>query len=572
MSTENNVSESTPITQNNLNEQQNPTTIIRDSDGKIHRIFLELNSLTIQLLNKKSQPTRHNASIPLESVLCIRSNRIRLRCGMPKKLPEISADQPDLVNTCWNKNTIRHNVLYIYYAFRWNVFTWRLKEAALFFESVNDKKEWEKLLNDARNALYRPKHLLVFINPFGGKGKANGIWTNEVEPFFKLANITYELIKTERADHALETVKELDPVKWELLDGIVSVGGDGLFNEVLSSAIIRTQLQSGKNYNNEQVDMLTTPRVRFGIIGAGSANSIVSSVHGVNDCPTAAIHIAIGSKCNIDVCAVYEDGHLLRFSADAISYGWLGDVLHDSERYRCLGPIRYQYSALRTSIRHPTYFGRVSFALSQDHLPNASDDDDTGSGPSNPLKIPVCTDQCDLCSGKVPVDPRYPFHWQSDFTHVICCVIPCVSPFTPYGLAPYTGLNDGTMDLALIPKVSRFKNMQIMRKVAMYGARFIRSEYPDIKVFRVCRWKFTPKSLILNPSEGEQVKEDESGAWNLDGEILPQPPNKSLTFRLHPRLINYFGRDSEVDLNDPTYSRCCPCYQCESSKVSRLIG
>ena len=70
---------------------------------------------------------------------------------MPKKLPEIGADQPDLVNTCWNKTSFRHNVLYIYYAFRWNVFTWRLKEAALFFESVNDKKEWEKLLNDARN-------------------------------------------------------------------------------------------------------------------------------------------------------------------------------------------------------------------------------------------------------------------------------------------------------------------------------------------------------------------------------------------------------------------------------------
>uniref|UniRef100_A0A915NZ06 DAGKc domain-containing protein n=1 Tax=Meloidogyne floridensis TaxID=298350 RepID=A0A915NZ06_9BILA len=585
MSAENNVSESTPITQNNLNEQQNPSITIRDFDGKLHRIFLELNSLTIQLLNKKSQQTRFTATIPLESVLCIRSNRIRLRCGMPKKLPEIGADQPDLVNT----------------------------------------------------SLYRPKHLLVFINPFGGKGKANGIWTDEVEPFFKLANITYELIKTERADHALETVRELDPVKWELLDGIVSVGGDGLFNEVLSSAIIRTQLQAGKNYNNEQIDMLTTPRVRFGIIGAGSANSIVSSVHGINDCPTAAIHIAIGSRCNIDVCAVYEDGNLLRFSADAISYGWLGDVLHDSERYRCLGPIRYQYSALRTSIRHPTYFGRVSFALSQEHVPNALDDDDTGSGPSNPLKIPVCTDECDLCSGKVPVDPRYPFHWQSDFTHVICCVIPCVSPFTPYGLAPYTGLNDGTMDLALslfffifdfvlivfglkaqIPKVSRFKNMQIMRKVAMYGARFIRSEYPDVKVFRVCRWKFTPKSLVLNPGEGETVREDESvamygarfirseypdvkvfrvcrwkftpkslvlnpgegetvredesGAWNLDGEILPQPPNKSLTFRLHPRLINYFGRDSEVDLNDPSYSRCCPCFQCESSKVSRLIG
>lgn len=80
---------------------------------------------------------------------------------------------------------------------------------------------------------------------------------------------------------------------------------------------------------------------------------------------------------------------------------------------------------------------------------------------------------------KTSPDENFPFHWQTDFTHVICCVIPCVSPFTPYGLAPYTRISDGTMDLALsifflffekgsiflVPKVSRFTNMQIMRKV-----------------------------------------------------------------------------------------------------------
>lgn len=113
------------------------------------------------------------------------------------------------------------------------------------------------------------------------------------------------------------------------------------------------------------MDSLVTPRIRLGIIGAGSANSIVSSVHGVDDCPTAAIHIAIGervflfeiinafhtvgSKCHVDVCTVHEENHLLRISANAISYGWLGDVLHDSESYRCLGPIRYQYSGKRIS-------------------------------------------------------------------------------------------------------------------------------------------------------------------------------------------------------------------------------
>lgn len=68
-------------------------------------------------------------------------------------------------------------------------------------------------------------------------------------------------------------------------------------------------------------------------------------------------------------------------------------------------------------------------------------------------------------------EENYPFHWQTDFTHVICCVIPCVSPFTPYGLAPYAGVADGSMDLALVPKVSRFENLQIMRKVSMYGGK-----------------------------------------------------------------------------------------------------
>lgn len=136
----------------------------------------------------------------------------------------------------------------------------------------------------------------------------------------------------------------MDPQVWSSIDGIVSVGGDGLFNEVLCSSVIRTQAEHSKDITDIDIDSLATPRVRFGIIGAGSANSIVSTVHGTDDCSTAAIHIAIGSKCAVDVATVHEGRKLLKVSANAISYGWLGDVLRDSEHYRCLGPIRYQYS------------------------------------------------------------------------------------------------------------------------------------------------------------------------------------------------------------------------------------
>lgn len=58
--------------------------------------------------------------------------------------------------------------------------------------------------------------------------------------------------------------------------------------------MFRTQEEIGKDISDVNIDFLKTPRMRFGIIGAGSANSIVSSVHGTDDCPTAAIHIALG--------------------------------------------------------------------------------------------------------------------------------------------------------------------------------------------------------------------------------------------------------------------------------------
>ncbi|VDO64073.1 unnamed protein product [Heligmosomoides polygyrus] len=424
--------------------------------------------------------------------------------------------------------------LYFYFVYKKDKYRWRLKQIPVVFRNHAERDVWLNVISTTllgvRN---RPKNIIVFINPFGGKGKAKAIFKKNVEGFFKLTpGLTFEVFMTERANHARDYIVEMPAERWESLDGLISVGGDGLFNELLSGALLRTQTDAGVDIDDPGSDLLQTPHLRFGIIGAGSANSIVSTVHETADYATAAVHIAIGSECNVDVCTVHEDNKLLRISANAISYGWLGDVLRDSERYRCLGPIRYQWSALRTTIRHPIYKGKVSFSLSRKETEDPKQ------------LLPPCAKPCPSCDAidsESPstqlssTSPRYDYHWHAEFTHVICCVIPTVTPFTPYGLAPFTGIGDGTLDLALVPRISRCRNIQFMRKVAMYGGKGVYQLDRTLCCFRVLRWSFEPDH-----------DQEDPGIWNLDGEILKQPKDKALHFRLHPRLISFFGRDEAM--------------------------
>uniref|UniRef100_A0A0R3PGE7 DAGKc domain-containing protein n=1 Tax=Angiostrongylus costaricensis TaxID=334426 RepID=A0A0R3PGE7_ANGCS len=495
--------------------------------GKNHRIvfYRDINVFAFELLDKTA---RHSITYRLDELLCVRSTPVRIRRGVPVVEEKLAPTEA---------------TLFFNFVFKKDKYRWRLKQLPVTFKTSSERNYWLNIVTatliGVRN---RPKNIIVFINPFGGKGKAQQIFQNYVEPFFKLTPcLSFQVILTERANHAKDYILEMPPDQWQCVDGLVSVGGDGLFNELLSGALLRTQEDSGKDIHDPDSEQLQTPHLRFGIIGAGSANSIVSTVHETTDYATAALHIAIGSECNVDVCTVHENNHLLRISANAISYGWLGDLLRDSERYRWLGPIRYQWSALRTTIRHPIYRGKVSFSLSRKETEDPSE------------VLPLCLKPCPTCdaltryeplpnlefrfsgTSQTTSTPRYDFHWYTDFTHVICCVIPTVTVFTPYGLAPFTGIGDGTLDLALVPRISRCHNIQFMRKVAMYGGKGLYQIDRTLCCFRVLRWSFEADENQLDP-----------GVWNLDGEILEQPRGTPLHFRLHPQLISFFGRDSSV--------------------------
>jgi ceramide kinase len=71
--------------------------------------------------------------------------------------------------------------------------------------------------------------------------------------------------ETERANHAYDFIQSMD---LDNIDGIVSVGGDGLFSEIFTSLLNRTQIENNVNRNDYNSNLVQSSKI-VGIIPAG---------------------------------------------------------------------------------------------------------------------------------------------------------------------------------------------------------------------------------------------------------------------------------------------------------------
>ncbi|KAK9724423.1 hypothetical protein RND81_05G070800 [Saponaria officinalis] len=233
--------------------------------------------------------------------------------------------------------------------------------------------------------LGRPKSLLVFVNPKSGKGIGLKIWEG-VAPIFSHAKVRVQVTVTEKAGHAFDMVASMTSRELNTYDGIVAVGGDGLFNEILNGlATTRFKTKSPavppdfvtsteEDLSGFVSDPVEEPAVsgdgvefsiphdwfRLGIIPAGSTDAIVMCTTGARDPTTSALHIVLGKRIGLDIAQVVrwkatntsKVDPLVRYTASFVGYGFYGDVITESEKYRWMGPKRYDVAGTQVFLRH----------------------------------------------------------------------------------------------------------------------------------------------------------------------------------------------------------------------------
>lgn len=372
----------------------------------------------------------------------------------------------------------------------------------------------EARLEQERQQTNRPRRLLIFVNPYGGKGKAVRLYKSKVRRLFALANVETKLVVTKHANHARDTIE--DPMfNVEYFDAIICIGGDGMFSELMNGLLFRYNREKilaarpviGRDTNAEHQqhqlstasidtddqktieslrsalggigEPLISPPLPIGVIGAGSTDANSFGLIGTNDVITATLNIILGKQIQIDICSIHtvEEDRLLRFVSTFVAYGYFGDVVRESEKLRWLGPSRYDVTGVNNLIKNRAYHGRVRIlATSQDGSPKDSR---------------RCHVDCDLCKElkRPPMDSELEFiERQGSFVGVNAAVTACRCPQTKKGFSPNNHLANGCVDLILVRPCSRMQYVQYLLRTGWTKKSAFDLDY--VESFRCRQFEF----------------------------------------------------------------------------------
>ncbi|OAY48113.1 ceramide kinase isoform X2 [Manihot esculenta] len=459
----------------------------------------------------------------------------------------------------------------------------------------------------------RPKNLLVFVNPRSGKANGWRTWES-VAPIFSRANVEVKVVVTERAGHAFDVMASLANKELNSYDGVIAVGGDGFFNEILNGFLLpryrarhppfpsdfihsvegkgnalvpksnetvpetahknedNSPLISSSTCNRSGLENFRTEdganptdqdlefsrlkeRFRFGIIPAGSTDAIVMCTTGTRDPVTSALHIVLGKRVYLDIAQVVRwkasstanIEPCVRYAASFAGYGFYGDVITESEKYRWMGPKRYDYAGTKVFLRHRSYEAEVAYMETESEKINSF----AGKGhlfsrtravwgPEKSERA-VCRMNCGVCKRRpsymstrspraTPYSRSEETRWRrcrGHFLSIGAAVISNRNERAPDGLVADAHLSDGFLHLLLIRDCPRALYLWHLTQLAKRGGKPLNFEF--VEQHKTPAFTFT--------SFGNE------SVWNLDGELFHA---HQLSAQVFQGLISLFASGPEV--------------------------
>uniref|UniRef100_A0A7N0V3X2 Ceramide kinase n=1 Tax=Kalanchoe fedtschenkoi TaxID=63787 RepID=A0A7N0V3X2_KALFE len=267
------------------------------------------------------------------------------------------------------------------------------------------------------------------------------------------------------------------------------------------------------------------------------------------------MHIVLGSKVFLDIAQVVRWKTTLtsrvepcvRYAASFAGYGFYGDVITESEKYRWMGPKRYDYAGTKVFLRHRSYEAEVRYLdVKSDkdagNIESATDGNGENGrrtfwGDRKSNKV-ICCANCKICSSMLPPDRKLvslascskEARWlrsKGRFLSVGAAVISCRNQRAPDGLVAHAHLADGFLDLVLVKDCPHASYLWHLTHLARKGGTPL--DFDFVEHHKTPAFTFTSSS-------------DES-VWNLDGEAFQAHQLSAQVFR---GLVTLFAPGPEV--------------------------
>ncbi|KAI9775651.1 MAG: sphinganine kinase lcb4 [Geoglossum umbratile] len=382
-------------------------------------------------------------------------------------------------------------------------------------------KIWmSKLLDRAYGESQRQKRIKVLINPFGGKGNAQKLYSRDIEPIFTAARSVIDVERTQYQGHAVEIAENLDV---EAYDIVACCSGDGLPHEVFNGLGNRKDAQKALS----KVAVVQLP--------CGTGNAMSWNLNGTGSPSLAALYIVKGIQTPLDLVSITQ-GNRRYLSFLSQSVGIVAESDLATEHLRWMGEHRFTYGFLLRLLRKTVYpcdlAVKVAIEDKQTIRQHYRQEMENRPSPNKRRTRPTAPDSVD---GGLPplkfgmVGDELPEGWElvpydtlgNFYVGNMAYMAPNAN-FFPAALP-----NDGTIDLVCIDghisRITALKSLAAVESGTFYDMEHV--SYRKVLGFRII------------------PRDQKTGYISIDGEKVPFEPFQA---EIHPGLGTVLSKSGHV--------------------------